>query len=390
MPPMQTISTGFVVAMVGFFSSFPIVLQGLAAVGASDAQAASGLMAAALAMGLAGIVLSLWTKMPASVAWSTPGAALLAVTAPVEAGFAGAVAGFLVAGALTVISGLWRPLGRLAAAIPAPLAQAMLGGVLLPLVIRPVLAVAETPVVIGPILAAWFVLGRINKLLAVPGAVVAAGITVLAYGDLGAFDARGWVTAPVFVMPEFSLAAVVGIGLPLYVVTMATQNVPGLAVMRAHGYAPEPGPLLSVVGGFSVLSAPGGAPQTCLAAITAAMCADEDSHPDAGMRYWSAVMAGIFYCVLGVFAGVITAFAGLAPPMVMASVAGVALLSVFANSTAAALGDADYREAAVITFVVTASGVTVFGLGGAVWGLLAGGLVQVVRHASNGNRGVSK
>lgn len=127
MPPLQTMSTGFVVAMVGFFSSFPIVLQGLAAVGASDAQAASGLMAAALAMGLAGIVLSLWTKMPASVAWSTPGAALLAVTAPVEAGFAGAVAGFLVAGALTVISGLWRPLGRLAAAIPAPLAQAMLG-----------------------------------------------------------------------------------------------------------------------------------------------------------------------------------------------------------------------------------------------------------------------
>ena len=243
----------------------------------------------------------------------------------------------------------------------------MLGGVLMPLVVVPVLAVAETPVVIGPILAAWFVLGRINKLLAVPGAVVAAGITVLAYGDLSAFDAGGWVTAPVFVMPEVSLAAVLGIGLPLYVVTMATQNVPGLAVMRAHGYAPEPGPLLSVVGGFSVLSAPGGAPQTCLAAITAAMCADEDSHPDPGLRYWSAVMAGIFYCVLGIFAGVITAFAGLAPPMVMASVAGVALLSVFANSTAAALGDADYREAAVITFVVTASGVTVFGLGGAVF-----------------------
>ncbi|MGK7651651.1 benzoate/H(+) symporter BenE family transporter [Roseovarius sp. B08] len=191
MPPIQTISTGFVVAMVGFFSSFPIVLQGLAAVGASPAQAASGLMAAALAMALAGIVLSLWTKMPASVAWSTPGAALLAVTAPVEAGFAGAVAGFLVAGALTVISGLWRPLGRLAAAIPAPLAQAMLGGVLMPLVVVPVLAVAETPVVIGPILAAWFLLGRINKSLAVPGAVAAAGITVLVYGDLGAFDAGG-------------------------------------------------------------------------------------------------------------------------------------------------------------------------------------------------------
>lgn len=384
MAPVQTVSTGFVVAMVGFFSSFPIVLQGVAAVGASPDQAASALMTAALSMGLAGIVLGLATKMPASVAWSTPGAALLAVTAPVEAGFAGAVAGFLVAGALTVVSGLWRPLGRLAASIPAPLAQAMLGGVLLPLITAPVLAVAETPLVIAPILAAWFVLGRINKLLAVPGAVVAAGVTVLVYGDMAAFDAGGWLTAPVWVMPEFSLAGVVGIGLPLYVVTMATQNVPGLAVMRAHGYVPKPGPLLTAVGGFSVLSAPWGAPQTCLAAITAAMCADEDSHPDAGQRYWSAVMAGVFYCVLGVFAGVITSFAGLAPPMVMASVAGVALLSVFANSTAAALGDADYREAAVITFVVTASGVTVFGLGGAVWGLLAGGLVQVVKWARTG------
>ncbi len=380
MPPIQTVSTGFVVAMVGFFSSFPIVLQGVSAVGAGPDQAASALMAAALAMGLAGIVLGLATRMPASVAWSTPGAALLAVTAPVEAGFAGAVAGFLVAGALTVVSGLWRPLGRLAAGIPAPLAQAMLGGVLLPLVIVPVRALAETPLVIAPILATWFILGRFSRLLAVPGAVAAAAVTVLAYGDMSAFAAPGWVTRPVWVTPEFSLAAVLGIGLPLYVVTMATQNVPGLAVMRAHGYAPEPGPLLTAVGGFSVLSAPLGAPQTCLAAITAAMCADEDSHPDPAQRYWSAVMAGVFYCVLGVFAGAITAFAGLAPPMVMASVAGVALLSVFANATAAALGDADYREAAVITFVVTASGVTVFGLGGAVWGLVAGGVTQLVKH----------
>jgi benzoate membrane transport protein len=378
-PPLQTVWTGVVVAMVGFFSSFPIVLQGLASVGASPMQAASGLMAAALSMGLAGIVLSLWTRLPASVAWSTPGAALLAVTAPVEAGFAGAVAGFLVAGALTVLAGLWRPLARLAEAIPVPLAQAMLGGVLFTLCLAPVRGMVEAPAIIAPVVLAWFVLGRLNKLFAVPGAVLVAAVIIAVTADLSAADFGPLLTAPEWTAPRFSYEAVLGIGVPLFIVTMATQNIPGIAVIRSFGYQPKAGPLFASVGGFSLLSAPFGAPATCLAAITAAMCANEDSHPDPGQRFWSAVMAGLFYCGLGLFAGLITAFAALAPPMLVASVAGLALLGVFANSTAAALAHEDYREAAVITFLVTASGITVFGLGGAVWGLLAGGVVQVVR-----------
>lgn len=386
LPPVRTVSTGFVVAMVGFFSSFPIVLQGLQGVGANSAQAASGLMAAAVAMGLAGIVLSFWTKAPVSVAWSTPGAALLAVTAPVEAGFAGAVAGFLTAGALTVLAGLWKPLGRLAAAIPTPLAHAMLAGVLLPICLAPVKALAETPLVIAPMVATWFLLGRINRLLAVPGAVVVAAITIALTADLSAWSPGAVLRAPEFVAPELSFAAVIGIGVPLFIVTMATQNIPGIAVMRSFGFTPTPGPLFASVGGFSIVSAPFGAPATCLAAITAAMCSNDDSHPDPAVRWWSALVAGVFYCVLGLFAGVITSFAGLAPPMLMAAVAGVALLAVFAGSASAALAPDRTREAAAITFVVTASGVTVFGLGGAVWGLLAGGLVQVLRETgwSNG------
>ncbi|MEQ8290763.1 MAG: benzoate/H(+) symporter BenE family transporter [Roseovarius sp.] len=380
LPPFQTVSTGFVVAMVGFFSSFPILLQGIQGVGADPAQSASGLMAAAVAMGLAGIVLSLWTRAPVSVAWSTPGAALLAVTGTVEAGFAGAVAGFLTAGALTVLAGLWKPLGRLASAIPTPLAHAMLAGVLLPICIAPVVALAETPLVIAPTILTWFLLGRVSRLLAVPGAVVMAAITIAVTADLSAWAPGALLQAPRFVMPEFSLPAVIGIGVPLFIVTMATQNIPGIAVMRSFDFTPPPGPLFASVGGFSILSAPFGAPATCLAAITAAMCSNEESHPDRGKRYWSAVMAGVFYCILGLFAGVITSFAGLAPPMLTAAVAGVALLGVFAGSATAALEAERTREAAAITFVITASGVTAFGLGGAVWGLLAGGIVQVLRE----------
>lgn len=370
-------TTGLVVAVVGFFSSFPIVLQGLAGVGASPAEAASGLMAAAVAMGVAGIALSLWKRMPISVAWSTPGVALLAVSAAPPEGFSGAVGAFLCAGVLTVVAGLWKPLGRLAATIPVSLAQAMLGGVLLPLCLVPFRAVAELPGQALPVILIWFLVGRFSRAFAVPAAVLAAAALVIAgAGDQSLLPERG-PSAPHWIAPTFSLASAIGIGGPLFIVTMATQNVPGIAVIRGFGYAPPPGPLFVGVGGASLLSAPFGAPATCLAAITAAMCANDNGHPDPALRYWSAVIAGLFYCLFGVFAGFITAFAGLAHPLLMGTLAGVALITVMANATAAALHDPDGREAAIITFAITASGVTLLGLGGAVWGLLIGGLVHL-------------
>ncbi|UYV36302.1 benzoate/H(+) symporter BenE family transporter [Rhodobacteraceae bacterium D3-12] len=369
---LQPLTTGFVVAIVGFFSSFPIVLQGLVQVGASPAQAASGLMAAAVAMGLAGIVLSLWQKMPVSVAWSTPGAALLAVTAPDAAGFGGAVAGFIVAGVLTVVAGFWRPLARLATAIPAPVTQAMLAGVLLSICAAPVAAVAEVPQYVLPIIVTWFVVGRFARLFSTPAAVVAMVVVIVAANDFALPVPDQVLSQPVFVAPVFSLGAIVGIGLPLFVVTMATQNVPGMSILSINGFHPPAGPMFSGVGGFSVLSAPFGAPATCLAAITAAMCASEDAHPDPARRYMAAVWAGGFYCVLGVFAGLITALTAIAPEHVLATLAGVALISVFAGSAAGALQASEGREAAALTFVVTASGVSFFGLGAAVWGLVVG------------------
>lgn len=377
-PPMQTVSTGLVVAVVGFFSSFPIVLQGLDAMGASGPQAASGLMMAALAMGLAAIVLSLWYRQPISVAWSTPGAALLAVSAAPAAGFSGAVGAFLFAGALTVLAGMWRPLGRLAAAIPTTLAQAMLGGVLLPLCTVPFQAAVEIPWQALPVILTWFIGGHVHRLLAVPAAVLAAALVVVLFSDGPSVRPDYVLAAPVWITPTFSVASMIGIGVPLFVVTMATQNIPGIAVMRSFGYAPVAGRLFSAVGGASILSAPFGASATCLAAITAAMCSNEDSHPDRDQRYCSAVMAGVFYCLFGVFAVAITRFAAHADPMLMGTLTGVALIGVMANATFAALEVPAEREAAILTFAITASGITVFGLGAAVWGLLAGGIAHGV------------
>jgi benzoate membrane transport protein len=379
-PTFQNITTGFVVAIVGFFSSFPVVMQGLDAMGANAAQSASGLMAAAIAMGLSAVFLSLWTRQPISVAWSTPGVALLAVSATPEGGFEAAMGAFLFAGLLTVISGLWKPLNRLANAIPAPLAQAMLSGVLLALCLQPITAMQETPYLALPIILTWFVVGLINRIYAVPAAVVVAAIVVVVGLEPGAtFDAP-IISSFTLGLPTFDMPTLLGIGLPLYIVTMATQNVPGLAIIRSYGYTPRSKLSLSTVGLSSMLSSLAGAPATCLAAITAAMCANEDSHPDPAQRYWSAVTGGLFYCALGIFAGGITAFAGMAPPQVLGTVAGIALLGVFANSAAAALEQPDYRQSAAITFLITASGITVFGLGAAVWGLLIGGLAQVISN----------
>ena len=377
---MQTVSTGIVVAIVGFFSSFPILLQGVDAMGATPAQAASALMAAAVAMGVTGIILSLWKRQPISVAWSTPGSALLAVSAMPQGGFAEAVGAFLIAGVLVAVAGFWRPLARLTAMIPGPLAQSMLAGVLLSLCIKPFQALAISPAHALPVIAAWFIVGRFNRLFAVPAAVLAATLVTIWAAGFQIPAPPSILTAPTWVTPQVSLSATIGIALPLFIVTMATQNIPGIAILRSFGFTPKAKPLLSTVGVASVISAPFGAPATCLAAVTAAMCANPDCHPDPGRRFWSALVCGVCYTLFGLFAGVITSFAALSPPGLLGTLAGVALIGVFAGSAHAALEDPEYREASAITFAVTASGVTILGLSGAVWGLIAGWIVLMARR----------
>lgn len=372
---MQAVSAGLLAGFVGFASSFAVVLQGLVAVGASPSQAASGLMALSVAMGLAGILLSLRLRLPISVAWSTPGAALLAATAMPTGGFAEAVGAFLVCGVLLTVAGLWKPLGRAVAAIPAPLANAMLAGILFTLCLAPVRAVAEQPVAGLGIVLAWAAVARINRVLAVPAAVLVAVAVIATTAPL---PMAGWMPRPELVMPSFSVAAVTGIALPLFIVTMASQNIPGLAVLSANGYRPEAGPLFTTTGLFSLAGAPFGGHAVNLAAITAALCAGEGAGPDPARRWVAAVVAGATYVVFGLAAGAVTAFVASAPPVLIQAVAGLALLGPFGGAMLGAVHAPQGREAALVCFVVTASGVAFLGIGGAFWGLLAGGAMLLL------------
>ena len=375
---LPALAAGLLAAFVGFASSFAVILRGLTAVGASPEQAASGLMAVSIAMGIGGIWLSLRTRLPISVAWSTPGGALLASTGAVEGGFAAAVGAFLVTGALLVAAGLFRPLGRAVAAIPAPLANAMLAGVLLSLCLAPVRAVAQAPAMGLAIVVTWVLVARFHRLYAVPAAVLVTAGLVLATTPIPPGMAAALWPAPLLVMPEFPLATILGIALPLFLVTMAAQNIPGMAVLNAYGYRPKPGPLFTATGLLTMASAPFGAHAVNLAAITAAICAGPDAHPDPAWRYWAAVVAGCGYIGFGLLAGAATLLIGAAPPVLIEAVAGLALLGAFGGALMAAVADPAQREAAVVTFLVAASGLTLWGIGGAFWGLLAGGAVLLL------------
>jgi benzoate membrane transport protein len=336
-------------------------------------------MALSISMGLCAIVLSAVTRLPVSIAWSTPGAALLASIGTIDGGFNAAVGAFILCGLLIVIAGLFKPLGRAVAAIPAPLANAMLSGVLLGLCFAPVKAIAFNPLLGLPIILTWIVVGAFKRLWAVPAALVAFAL-VLAFGvDIpeGAFASLEQSLVPVIdiVHPVFNLAGFVSIALPLFIVTMASQNIPGIAVLKVNHYDPMPGPLFAVTGVFSLLAAPFGGHAVNLAAITAAMCAGQDAHADPSRRYWAALISGVGYVIFGLLAGAVTAFVALAPPILIEAVAGLALVGAFSGSAMAAFQAPESREAAAITFLVTASGVSFGGISGAFWGLIAGGLM---------------
>jgi len=370
---IQTLATGVLAAFVGFASTFAVIIQGLTAVGASRAEAASGLMALCISMGVCAIFLSLKTRQPISVAWSTPGAALLANSGPVEGGFAVAVGAFVLTAILIVLSGLWKPLGRWVAAIPAPLANAMLAGVLLGLCLAPVRAVAQMPVLALAIIAAWAAVAKISRLYAVPVAVLVTVGLIIATSQVSPGALGSLWPDPVLVTPAFSTAGIIGIALPLFIVTMASQNIPGIAVLAVNGYRPAPGRLFTITGLFSLASAPFGGHAVNLAAITAALCAGEDAHADPQRRYWAAAVAGAVYILFGLLAGAATAFIGASPPILIEAVAGLALLGAFGSALMNAAAEPRDREAAIVTFLVTASGLTFFGISGAFWGLVAGG-----------------
>ncbi|WP_243389922.1 benzoate/H(+) symporter BenE family transporter [Arboricoccus pini] len=372
---LQPLAAGALAAVVGFASAFTIVLQGLRAAGATPLEAAAGLMAVCLIQGVASIALSLRLRMPISIAWSTPGAVLLIATGTPAGGFPVTVGAFMLTGLLIVIAGLWRGFGEAVAAIPRSLAAAMLAGVLLDLCLAPVHALGAMPHLALPIIIAWALAWRFARRYAVPVTVLVAAIVIGLSTTLPAATLTHVWPVPVLVVPGFDLGAVVNIALPLFIVTMASQNVPGLAVLNGNGYHPPIGSLFVWTGLASILAAPVGGMTVNLAAITAALCAGPEAHPDANRRWIASIALGGTYIVFGLFAGLAAAFIASAPPVLIQTVAGLALLASLASALMGALVREDDRVPAIVTFVTAASGVAVLGIGAAFWGLIAGGVL---------------
>ncbi|MCL3818088.1 benzoate/H(+) symporter BenE family transporter [Aeromicrobium wangtongii] len=381
-PPglQQPVSAGIVAALVGYTSSFAVVITGLTAVGATPGQAASGLLALCVAQAVGMWWLSRRHRMPLILVWSTPGVALLAGTGSLDGGWPVAIGAFLVAGAAYVVTGLWPALGRLISLIPTPIAQAMLAGVVLELCLAPVTALTENPGAIVPIAAVWLVGMRVAPRWAVPAAFVAAGVVI------GVDMVRqGSTISGSSLLPELSLtapawswAAMIGIALPLYVVTMASQNVPGVAIMKSLGYAVPWRSSMVTAGVSTMAAATAGGPSVNLAAISAALAAGPPAGPDPGRRWIAAQSAAATYLVLAVASAALAALVAVAPAGVIATVAGLALLGTLADALSSALTESAGREAAAITFLVAASGISALGIGSAFWALVAGLVVHLV------------
>jgi benzoate membrane transport protein len=371
----QPISAGVVAAISGFASSFALVIAGLQQVGANSAQASSGLFALCLAVAILNIVAALWLRIPLAFAWSTPGAAVLLATAGHNR-FSDAVGAFLVSATFMILCGLWPALGRAITRIPKPLASAMLAGVLLPICLSPVVAVATLPLLAGPVVLVWLVLYRLAPRWAVPAAMVVAVAGILISAGTGWAGQSAIAPHLEFIAPTFDPFAIVSIGLPLFVVTMAGQNVPGFTVMSTYGYQAPPRFSFIAQGIGAGAAALFGAHAVNLGAITAAIMAGPESSPDRDKRWVATLTNGILYIPLGAAAGLATALIAAAPAILVTAVAGLAVLGALITSVVNALEDPSHRVAAIVTFLVVASGIVVLGIGSAFWGLLVGALVM--------------
>ncbi len=382
---LSHISAGFIAVLVGYTSSAAIVFQAATAAGASAAHISSWLLALGVGMGVTCIGLSLYYRSPVLTAWSTPGAALLA-TALVGVPMSDAIGTFIFASALLTLCGVTGLVEALMHHIPKSLAAAMLAGVLLRFGLGVFISLNSQLWLVALMLLIYFIGKRFKSRYTIPltflgGLAWAAQLGLIHFEVVTVTLAR-----PIFSAPTFTLATLIGVGIPLFIVTMASQNVPGVAVLRANGYQTPISPLIGWTGFTGVLLAPFGGYQFNLAAITAAICMSPEADSDPEHRYLAAVWAGIFYLLTGLLgATVVSVFTAL-PKELVAAIAGIALLGTIGTSLSGALHDEHERDAALITFLVTASGLTLRGIGSAFWGLLLGFAVLKMTQRKN-NRG---
>lgn len=369
---LSHIVSGGVAVLVGYTGSVAIIFQAIEAVGATQAQANSWMLVLGLGMGVTCLILSLIYRMPILTAWSTPGAALLAVSLN-GVPLAEAVGAFLLCAVLLTLTGLTGWFAALSRLIPDSLASAMLAGILFQFGLSAFTSL-RTDTALVAVMGLTFLAGRkLFPRYCIP-AVLAAGVAWCAatgaFGSLAALDMT--LARPEFVMPAFSLPVLIGIGLPLYIVTMSSQNMPGVVALRACGYETPVSASLTVTGLASLLLAPFGGFAFNLAAITAAICAGTEADENPDTRYLAGVMTGLVYILVGLGGATVISLFLIAPKALVATVAGLALLATIGNSLSAALAEPQRREAALITFMTTVSGISFYGIGAPFWALVLG------------------
>ncbi len=382
---LSAFTAGFVAVLVGFTSSVAIVFQAAQAFHAPPEVITSWMWSLGLGMGLCSLVPSLWLRQPVMVAWSTPGAAVLA-TAGLAGGFslAEAVGAFMVSAALITVCGVTGWFERIMDRIPVAIASALLAGVLARFGLQ-AFAAAQTALPLVLVMLGTYLLGkRFVPRYAVVLTLLVAILFAAVRGQMAGVSVSFEFAKPVWTMPQFSYGAIVSLAIPLFVVTMASQNLPGVAAIRTAGYGGKDGipvsKILTLTGVATLVLAPFGAFALNLSAITAAICMGREAHADPARRYTAAVSCGAIYIVLGIFGGAVTGVLAAFPKELVAAIAGLALLGTIGSGLAAAVKDEGHREAALITFLVTLSGVVVAGIGSAFWGVVAGALALFVQQ----------
>lgn len=375
---IASLSAGFVAILVGYASSVAIIFQAANAFNATPTQLSSWMWALGIGMGLCTLIPSVVLKQPIICAWSTPGAAMLATAsvAGVPFDMPHAVGAFMVSAVLIFLCGVTGVFEKLMHRIPVAIASALLAGVLTRFGINAFGAVQTDLALVLVMLASYLACKRFLPRYAIPLTLLVATLWVLAHGQLNTAALQFDLAVPEFVMPAFSLAAIVSLALPLFIVTMASQNLPGVAAIQAAGYPAPVSKMMSLTGLITLILAPFGAFALNLAAITAAICMSPSAHDDKAKRYTASISAAFFYILVGTFGTAVASLLIAFPKPLVACIAGLALLGTIGNALLVALQTEKHREAGLITFLVVMSGITLGGIGAAFWGVAAGVLVQ--------------